>query len=67
MIVAALVLSLLSAQDAASPPVARPPGLTPVDLSGNWTVDLSTDPAKPYLKAMHLDLAADGTRCIAFK
>ena len=61
MIVAALVLSLLSAQDAASPPVARPPGLTPVDLSGNWTVDLSTDPAKPYLKAMHLDLAADGT------
>ncbi len=30
-------------------------------LAGNWSVDLSTDPTKPYSKAMILNLAADGT------
>lgn len=30
-------------------------------LAGNWTVDLSTDPAKPYTKTMTLELKADGT------
>jgi hypothetical protein len=30
-------------------------------LAGEWTVDLSTDPAKPYTKPMTLKLAADGT------
>ncbi len=30
-------------------------------LSGTWTVDLSTDPAKPYTKSMRLNLASDGS------
>lgn len=30
-------------------------------LDGRWTVDLSTDPAKPYSKPMVLKLAADGS------
>jgi hypothetical protein len=34
---------------------------SPNPLSGQWTVDLSTDPAKPYTKAMVLTLATDGT------
>lgn len=29
--------------------------------SGAWTVDLSANPAEPYLKPMTLQLAADGT------
>ncbi|RZJ87010.1 MAG: hypothetical protein EON88_23675 [Brevundimonas sp.] len=33
----------------------------PTELDGAWTVDLSTDPAQPYLKPMHLTLLADGT------
>ena len=32
----------------------------PEALSGAWNVDLSTDPAQPYIKPMHLSLAADG-------
>jgi hypothetical protein len=32
----------------------------PEALSGAWTVDLSTDPAQPYVKPMHLQLAPDG-------
>jgi hypothetical protein len=32
----------------------------PEALSGAWNVDLSTDPAQPYIKPMHLTLAADG-------
>lgn len=28
-------------------------------LAGSWTVDLTTDPAKPYTKTMVLNLAAD--------
>lgn len=31
------------------------------DLSGDWTVDLSTDPATPYTQPMTLRLNADGT------
>jgi hypothetical protein len=30
-------------------------------LAGEWTVDLATDPAKPYTKSMTLRLASDGT------
>lgn len=30
-------------------------------LAGDWTVDLSTNPAEPYTKPMHLALNADGT------
>jgi len=30
-------------------------------LEGDWTVDLSVDPAQPYTRPMHLALAADGT------
>lgn len=30
-------------------------------LSGNWTVDLSTDPTNAYTKPMMLDLKADGS------
>jgi hypothetical protein len=33
----------------------------PPALNGEWTVDLSTDPAKPYTKPMTLKLGADGT------
>jgi hypothetical protein len=32
---------------------------TPLD--GRWTVDLSSEPGKPYVKLMDLALAADGT------
>jgi hypothetical protein len=32
-----------------------------VQLGGEWTVDLSTDPAKPYTKPMKLDLEGSGT------
>lgn len=30
-------------------------------LNGAWVVDLSTNPAEPYTKPMHLALNADGT------
>jgi hypothetical protein len=30
-------------------------------LAGTWTVDLATDPAKPYTKPMVLKLEADGS------
>ena len=33
----------------------------PSGLQGAWTVDLSTDPAQPYTRPMHLTLAEDGT------
>lgn len=33
----------------------------PTGLDGRWTVDLATDPAKPYTQPMMLTLAADGT------
>ena len=31
------------------------------ELNGNWTVDLSTEPDKPYTKPMVLDLRTDGS------
>ncbi len=31
------------------------------ELNGNWTVDLSTEPNKPYIKPMVLDLKPDGS------
>jgi hypothetical protein len=34
---------------------------TDTGLAGEWTVDLSVDPAKPYTKPMRLALRADGT------
>lgn len=34
---------------------------TPGGLAGAWTVDLATDPAKPYTQPMELDLRPDGT------
>lgn len=33
----------------------------PAAMTGSWTVDLSTDPAKPYTKKMELVLAPDGS------
>jgi hypothetical protein len=33
----------------------------PATLDGRWSVDLATDPAKPYAQPMELKLAADGT------
>ena len=36
-------------------------GPTPDAMNGGWAVDLSADPAQPYVKTMHLTLAADGT------
>lgn len=32
----------------------------PMAMQGEWTVDLSADPAQPYTKAMVLNLQADG-------
>ncbi|WP_426265814.1 hypothetical protein [Sphingomonas sp. LHG3443-2] len=33
----------------------------PAALDGKWTVDLSSEPGKPYTQPMELTLAADGT------
>ena len=33
----------------------------PATLAGAWTVDLSVDPAQPYVQPMHLTLGEDGT------
>ena len=40
-------------------PVSAP--APPTGLNGAWSVDLSVDPAQPYVQPMHLLLAADGT------
>lgn len=48
----ALLLSLATALPAHAQ--AEPP------LGGTWTVDLSTEPGKPYTKTMQLNLAPDG-------
>lgn len=50
--VLAAIAVLIAAAAAAQP--ANP-------LAGRWVVDLTTDPAKPYQKAMVLDLRADGS------
>lgn len=50
MLAPALVALMLAASTAAPPA-----------LDGDWTVDLSTDPAKPYTKPITLKLAADGS------
>lgn len=50
-------LVLIACLAATAPAVAEPPET----LDGTWSVDLSTDPAKPYVKAMLLRLAPDGT------
>ncbi|MCX7284114.1 MAG: hypothetical protein NTX28_08715 [Novosphingobium sp.] len=47
-----LVATTTTPLSAAEPPAA---------LQGSWTVDLSTDPAQPYVKPMVLQLQADGT------
>lgn len=53
------ILATLLAMQATPPPVS---GVSSADgLGGAWIVDLSTDPARPYLKPMHLTLAGDGT------
>jgi hypothetical protein len=39
---------------------AAAPALSASALDGEWVVDLSTDPAKPYTQPMTLALAADG-------
>lgn len=54
-----LALALISAAGAAAGQGAEE--ANPDALKGAWTVDLSTDPAKPYQKPMVLALAADGT------
>jgi hypothetical protein len=33
----------------------------PTTLDGRWSVDLATDPGKPYVQPMELKLAADGS------
>ncbi len=33
----------------------------PATLDGKWTVDLSSEPGKPYTQPMELTLSADGT------
>jgi hypothetical protein len=40
---------------------AAQPAAVAEQLGGEWVVDLSVDPAKPYTKAMKLDLASNGT------
>jgi hypothetical protein len=47
----ALILMLAAAEPAAAAP----------SLAGDWTIDLSTDPAEPYTRPMILTLKADGT------
>jgi hypothetical protein len=58
MILAALMLALLQQP---APTQSAPPRLAASAIEGAWTVDLSTDPAVPYSRPMHLTLAADGT------
>jgi hypothetical protein len=46
---------------------AMAPASMPADgMNGRWTVDLSTDPAEPYTKAMELRLAGDGVATGSF-
>ena len=41
--------------------LAQAIGVAPASLDGSWTVDLSVEPGKPYVKPMRLTLAADGS------
>ncbi|MDZ4362127.1 hypothetical protein [Brevundimonas sp.] len=41
--------------------LGQDPSPAPDGLNGTWSVDLSADPAQPYLKSMTLTLAEDGT------
>jgi hypothetical protein len=50
----ALLLTLISPVGLAAAPQTQP-------MDGQWTVDLSADPAQPYTKPMELALKADGT------
>ncbi len=52
------MLSVLAAFALAAAPAAAVAAPGPA-LAGTWTVDLSTDPAKPYTKTMRLDLRPD--------
>lgn len=40
--------------------LAAAPAPNASSLSGSWTVDLSTDPTKPYTKTLQLTLDPDG-------
>jgi len=51
------VLALVAAIAASSPVL----GQATNGLAGRWTVDLSTDPAKPYTRPMELNLLPDGS------
>ncbi len=50
-------LALVLAASPSSAVLAQDKG----SLAGRWTVDLATDPAKPYTKPMVLALAKDGS------
>jgi hypothetical protein len=56
-----LVFAATLATACATTPTAPPPPGGAAALSGAWVVDLSADPATPYVKPMHLTLNADGT------
>lgn len=49
----AVAIAFAALVQAASPP--------PQALNGSWNVDLTSDPAEPYIKSMTLTLASDGT------
>lgn len=51
-----LIALLLAAAPAPAAPIA-----IAESLAGSWTVDLSTEPGKPYTQPMVLDLKPDGT------
>lgn len=52
-----IILLLAAIACLAAPAAAQ----TEPSLAGTWTVDLSAEPGKPYLKTMVLQLAADGS------
>lgn len=55
-----LIVSLAVAA-ALAQTLPQSPHPAPETMAGAWTVDLSTNPAEPYLKPMHLTLTPDGT------
>ena len=56
-------LALIAGAAQAQTPPAAP---TPPALSGEWVVDLSSEPGKPYTRPMVLVLAADGVATGSF-